>query len=249
MPDDGPPLPPLEQLNQLSPTAFAAALKPLFETAEPLGTALAIRRPFSSYGMLIDTAEAIAAGCSEAERIAILNAHPRIGEYAARVSALSYVEQSYDTETTQDADELAEVYRQLAQLNDAYEHQFGFRFVVFVNKRPKAVILKVLRERIGNPRQQELATGLAAIFSIATDRLASMTQPAPDSIDGVQLESDIGFLAVLEELRRAALTAFGEERIAEAPFEFALGVAAKAVWRVTQEPLEPQGDEPLPTHG
>lgn len=56
-------------------------------------------------------------------------------------------------------------------------------------------------------------------------------------------------LAVLDELRRAALETYGEERSAEALLQGALGVAATAVWRVSQEPLEPLGNEPLPTHG
>jgi len=55
--------------------------------------------------------------------------------------------------------------------------------------------------------------------------------------------------AVLEELRRSALDTYGEERSAEASLQTALEVAATALWRVAQEPLEPQGPEPLPTHG
>ncbi len=54
--------------------------------------------------------------------------------------------------------------------------------------------------------------------------------------------------AVLEELRRSALEIYGEERSGEANLQAALGVAATAVWRVGEEPLEPLGNEPLPTH-
>ena len=55
--------------------------------------------------------------------------------------------------------------------------------------------------------------------------------------------------AVLEELRRSALETYGEERSAEARLQTALVAAATAVSRVMQEPLEPLGNEPLPTHG
>jgi hypothetical protein len=55
--------------------------------------------------------------------------------------------------------------------------------------------------------------------------------------------------AVLEELSRSALNTYGEERSGEATLRAALEVAATAVWRVGQEPLEPLGPEPLPTHG
>jgi hypothetical protein len=56
-------------------------------------------------------------------------------------------------------------------------------------------------------------------------------------------------LAVLDELWRSALDTYGEERTADANLEAALSLAATAVWRVSQEPLEPLGNEPLPTHG
>ncbi len=54
-------------------------------------------------------------------------------------------------------------------------------------------------------------------------------------------------LAVLEELRRAALATYGEERSAEASLQTVLNLAATAVWRVSEESLEPLGNEPLPT--
>jgi hypothetical protein len=63
-----------------------------------------------------------------------------------------------------------------------------------------------------------------------------------------QQADDEARLAVLEELRRAALDTYGEERSAEASLRVALDLAATAVWRVSREPLEPFGDEPLPTH-
>jgi len=64
-----------------------------------------------------------------------------------------------------------------------------------------------------------------------------------------QQGDDAARLAVLDELRRSAMDTFGEERIADADVEAALRLAATAVWRVSQEPLEPLGNEPLPTHG
>jgi 2-oxo-4-hydroxy-4-carboxy--5-ureidoimidazoline (OHCU) decarboxylase len=62
---------------------------------------------------------------------------------------------------------------ELDALNDEYERKFGFRFVVFVNRRPKAEIVEVLRERLRNTREEELAAGLEAIVDIAADRVRS----------------------------------------------------------------------------
>ena len=50
--------------------------------------------------------------------------------------------------------------------------------------------------------------------------------------------------AVLDDLRRRALETYGEERAANATLETALQLAATAVWRVIQEPLDPTGNEP-----
>jgi hypothetical protein len=53
--------------------------------------------------------------------------------------------------------------------------------------------------------------------------------------------------AILEDLRRAAVATYGEERAAELTVAAALGTATTAVWRVTREVLEPLDPEPLPT--
>ena len=56
------------------------------------------------------------------------------------------------------------------ELNRRYEEKFGFRFVVFVNRRPKREIVPILRERLERTREQELATALDELVSIAEDR-------------------------------------------------------------------------------
>jgi 2-oxo-4-hydroxy-4-carboxy--5-ureidoimidazoline (OHCU) decarboxylase len=94
------------------------------------------------------------------ERLDVLNAHPAIG--AKKLSTRSASEQGADA----DPDVLAE----LERLNREYEERHGFRFVVFVNRRPKAEILQVLRSRIGNPTEQELDTALGELVAIAEDR-------------------------------------------------------------------------------
>ncbi len=55
--------------------------------------------------------------------------------------------------------------------------------------------------------------------------------------------------AVFDELERAALDTYGEERTAEAGLQMMLGRAATAVWRISQESLDLMGPEPMPTHG
>jgi 2-oxo-4-hydroxy-4-carboxy--5-ureidoimidazoline (OHCU) decarboxylase len=100
---------------------------------------------------------------TENERIAVLNAHPRIGADSASLSALSRQEQSSAADVA--------TLRELASLDDDYERRFGFRFVVFVGGRPKAAIVPVFRERLQRTRQDELATGIDEFLAITRDRL------------------------------------------------------------------------------
>jgi 2-oxo-4-hydroxy-4-carboxy--5-ureidoimidazoline (OHCU) decarboxylase len=155
----------IESLNSLPPNEFAEAVHLLFEAAPPLADALYAARPFASFPALIDTAETLAASMPFDDQVRVLFAHPRIGADLDTLSAASYREQG-NTEP-------AHVYSELAQLNDAYEQRFGFRFVVFVNRRPKSEIVEVLRTRLANSPEDELRTGLHDMFLIARDRLAS----------------------------------------------------------------------------
>jgi 2-oxo-4-hydroxy-4-carboxy--5-ureidoimidazoline (OHCU) decarboxylase len=95
------------------------------------------------------------------EKVEVLAAHPAIGQRAG-LSARSAAEQGSDD----DPDVLAE----LARLNAEYETRHGFRFVVFVNRRPKSEILGVLRDRLPNATADELETALSELVAIAEDR-------------------------------------------------------------------------------
>jgi 2-oxo-4-hydroxy-4-carboxy-5-ureidoimidazoline decarboxylase len=163
------------RLNTLPPDAFAAAIRPLFEMAPPLARALGARRPFASYAQLVDTAERLALSMPFEEQVAILSAHPRIGADPATLSPASLREQG--TELGIPPADVQRLYGQLSELNARYEQQFGFRFVVFVDGRPKTEILRVLRERLHRGQTEELATGLTDMFRIARDRLKRIDLP------------------------------------------------------------------------
>ena len=103
----------------------------------------------------------VIAGLTDDEKLEALNAHPAIGARTG-LSARSAAEQGEDADP--------EVLAELARLNAEYEERFGFRFVVFVNRRPKAEILEVLRGRIDNTREEELDTAVGELVAIAEDR-------------------------------------------------------------------------------
>ena len=105
-------------------------------------------------------AREVIAHLSEAEKLEALNAHPPIG--AKQLSARSAAEQGDDADPV--------ILTELAYLNQVYEEKFGFRFVVFVNRRPKAEILEVLRRRLERTREEELDTAVEELVAIAEDR-------------------------------------------------------------------------------
>jgi 2-oxo-4-hydroxy-4-carboxy--5-ureidoimidazoline (OHCU) decarboxylase len=109
----------------------------------------------------LGSARDVIATLTEEEKLEALNAHPAIGARTG-LSARSAAEQGDDA----DPETLAE----LARLNAEYERRFGFRFVVFVNRRPKTEILEVLRERIDKTRDEELDTAVEELVAIAEDR-------------------------------------------------------------------------------
>jgi 2-oxo-4-hydroxy-4-carboxy--5-ureidoimidazoline (OHCU) decarboxylase len=106
------------------------------------------------------SAHEVIATLSENEKLEALNAHPAIG--AKNLSTRSATEQGEGD----DPATLAE----LEQLNAEYEARFGFRFVVFVNRRPKSEIVPILRERLERSRAQELDTAVNELVAIAEDR-------------------------------------------------------------------------------
>jgi OHCU decarboxylase len=138
----------------------------LFEHAGPLLERLRAEEPFASGAAMLARAREIVSDLTEQEQIAVINAHPRIGERADTVSAASFREQGYDRDVTP-----PEVFLRLASLNEEYEQKFGFRFVVFVNRRSKEAIVPLLEARLRGSRDEERRTALREILAIAEDRL------------------------------------------------------------------------------
>jgi 2-oxo-4-hydroxy-4-carboxy--5-ureidoimidazoline (OHCU) decarboxylase len=108
-------------------------------------------------------ARELARELTDAEQKDVLDAHPAIGAKAS--SARSAREQGTDDDPT--------VLAELAELNRLYEEKFGFRFVVFVNRRPRREIVPLLRERLERTRAEELRTGVDELIQIAVDRWRS----------------------------------------------------------------------------
>jgi 2-oxo-4-hydroxy-4-carboxy-5-ureidoimidazoline decarboxylase len=135
----------------------------VFERAPALVDQLTAEAPFATGEAFLTRARTLLDGMNVDERIAVLDAHPRIGADPRTMSA--------DSRREQGGREDDAVLRELEDLNDRYEERFGFRFVVFVAGRPRSAIVPVLRERLARTRDAELATAVDELMRIARDRL------------------------------------------------------------------------------
>ena len=108
----------------------------------------------------LGNARVVAHELSADERKEILDAHPPIGGTAT----------SERSAREQGSDDDPEVLAELARLNAEYEARFGFRFVVFVNGRPRREIVPILKERLERSREEELTTAVDELVQIAVDR-------------------------------------------------------------------------------
>jgi 2-oxo-4-hydroxy-4-carboxy--5-ureidoimidazoline (OHCU) decarboxylase len=134
-------------VRELPRQLSAAELAPLFSGHTPLVDALANRED------PLAVAEVVALALPYEHKVAALATHPRIGERSAEQHG-----------------EEPEVLEELHRLNRAYEERFGFAFIVFVNRRSRAELLPILRERLQRTRAEELETGLRELCAIARDR-------------------------------------------------------------------------------
>jgi 2-oxo-4-hydroxy-4-carboxy--5-ureidoimidazoline (OHCU) decarboxylase len=141
-------------MHDLPRQLTADQLAELFEGRTRLVEKLAEREdPLAS-------AHEVIAELSEDEKLEALNAHPAIG--TKNLSARSAAEQGTDDDRV--------TLEELERLNAEYEQRFGFRFVVFVNRRPKGELVPILRERLGRTREEELDTAVQELVAIAEDR-------------------------------------------------------------------------------
>ena len=108
----------------------------------------------------LDRAREVALELSASEQKELLDAHPPIG--GKTTSARAAREQGTDDDPA--------VLAELAELNAAYEQRFGFRFVIFVNGRPRREIVPILKERSQRTRAEELATAVDELVQIAVHR-------------------------------------------------------------------------------
>jgi 2-oxo-4-hydroxy-4-carboxy-5-ureidoimidazoline decarboxylase len=163
----------LDALNAMPAQDFVAALGGVFEHSPWVAEAVVDRRPFA------DTA-ALHAGMCDAvaqagrdRQLELIRAHPELAGRAAIAGELTEASRGEQAGAGLDRCTPAE-YAELHALNDAYRTRFGFPFILAVRGHTRHSIIASLRQRLANPRQDEIDTALQQIERIAALRLTDM---------------------------------------------------------------------------
>eukprot|EP01133_Synstelium_polycarpum_P016163 gene16163-19236_t len=169
--------PPCQRLNTMSYTQFFNIVKLVFEDSAPLARELYDNLPLESYRQMLELGESIMNEWPHQDKMVVINSHPRIGVNANDVktlSSLSRLEQGLGDDTSTAVD-LAKVQEELQRLNHLYEEKYGFRFMIFVNGRPKPVLIPIFQDRLDHSTlSQEMDIALDAMVSIGKNRLDRM---------------------------------------------------------------------------
>jgi urate oxidase/2-oxo-4-hydroxy-4-carboxy-5-ureidoimidazoline decarboxylase len=160
----------LSQINQFDQPTFVATLGFLFEGSPWIAERTWHQRPFADatalHTALCDTMRQ----ASEAEHLALIRAHPDLAGKAALAGDLT--PESTAEQASVGLDRLnSQEYALFQQLNNAYQHDFGFPFIICVREHTKQSILAAFEARLTNSRSEEIATALGEIAKIAWLRL------------------------------------------------------------------------------
>jgi len=168
-------MPSLEQLNEAPPRDALAMLDGIYEHSPWVAERALASRPFRSLAQLKLALSRAVAGAPQAQRLALLRAHPELAGKAMLASSLtaeSSDEQTRSGLTHCSPEELA----RLHELNAAYNARFGFPFILAVRGprgtglSRRAVIDTLARRLQGHPAF-ELAECLRNVNRIAELRL------------------------------------------------------------------------------
>jgi 2-oxo-4-hydroxy-4-carboxy-5-ureidoimidazoline decarboxylase len=160
----------LDEINDLSADAFVARFGALFEHSPWVVERAAAMRPFTDlHAGLMQALER----ASQAEKLALIRAHPELAGKAAIDKTLT------DASTAEQAsaglDRLTpEEYARFHALNAAYRTGHDMPFIICVRMTDKAGILSAMAARAANPTDIEIATALGEIGKIVKLRLEDL---------------------------------------------------------------------------
>ncbi|MBE9184996.1 2-oxo-4-hydroxy-4-carboxy-5-ureidoimidazoline decarboxylase [Microcoleus sp. LEGE 07076] len=158
----------LVELNQMGSEEFTEALGAIFEHTPDIARRTWDDRPFASTAELYAKMVTVVNSMTEAEKLALIQAHPDLGSKAKMAEA------SVNEQAGAGLDRLSvEEFDRFQSLNRSYREKFGFPFIVAVKNHTKTSILAAFKQRLDNSFETEIQQAVAEICQIARFRLES----------------------------------------------------------------------------
>lgn len=161
----------LDELNTMTPVAFAAALGEVFEYAPWVAEAAAHQRPFASLDALHRAMLAAVHRSPREQTLRFLCGHPELSVGAVRSGTLTSDSQQ-EQQSAGLGDLAQEQGEHLAALNQAYRMRHGFPFIACVRHYTCAGLFAELASRTERGTEQEFAEALRQIGFISRLRLS-----------------------------------------------------------------------------
>jgi 2-oxo-4-hydroxy-4-carboxy-5-ureidoimidazoline decarboxylase len=170
----------IADVNAWDREEFVARLGFLFEHSPWIVEAAWADRPFNSREDLHRALIAAVARSGEERQVTLIRSHPDLVGRAALAGTLTRESTREQREAGLDPGRLTpdEIAR-FGDLNESYKRRFGFPFVICARDNTKETILAGFAARLGNNRDEEIATALAEIAKICWYRLEDVVAGSP----------------------------------------------------------------------
>ncbi len=160
----------LAQLNAASDEDFVNLLGGIYEHSDWVPMRILGQRPFDSSTELRDAMSRAVDMASDAEKHALILAHPDLAGKLARAGALT--KESTLEQAGLGLDRLSDQeYELFSRNNESYREKFGFPFIICARLTTRQGVLDAFESRLNHSLEMEISEALVQIHHIARLRL------------------------------------------------------------------------------
>lgn len=160
----------IHEINRLPETEWEQALQNCCGSTRWVRQML-IARPYESAESIFVLAENIWCGLGEDDFLEAFSHHPKIGDRESLKKKFASTAHWAGNEQSGVNAATEAVIEALAKGNEAYEHKFGFIFIVCATGKSAEEMLAILQARLPNEREDELLIAAAEQAKITALRL------------------------------------------------------------------------------
>jgi 2-oxo-4-hydroxy-4-carboxy-5-ureidoimidazoline decarboxylase len=166
---------PIPELNANSNENFIAVLGGIYEHSPWVAQRVMPQRPFPDLENLALAMCAAVDAATDAEKLALIRAHPDLAGKLARAGGLT--DESTREQAGLGLDRLSDAeYLLFSESNRRYQERFGFPFIICARKTTKQGVLDAFEKRLENSCELEISEALRQIHQIARLRLGDLVE-------------------------------------------------------------------------